>query len=372
MPLIPLFDARAEYADHAAELDDAVRQVLASGRYILGPQVAAFETEAVRYLRAAHAVGVGSGTDALSIALRAVGLSPGDLVATTPMTFFATAGAICSVGCRPAFVDVDPSTLNMDPDRLHELLAGPDRIKAIIPVHLYGCAADLDPIRALAAQRGLPVIEDAAQAFGASYKDAAAGTLGTAGTFSFYPSKSLGAFGDAGLIVTGDEAVAERARRLRDHGAETKYDHVEVGYNSRLDEMQAALLRVKLRHLDERLSAKRAVAAAYDEALEGLPVTVVGGGDWSGHACHLYVVRVAERRDEILRALGRRGIECGVHYPVPVHLQPALAGLGYGEGDFPVAEAAAREILSLPMYPGLGARGAHAVAKALREVVADS
>jgi len=320
--------------------------VLRSGRFILGPEVEAFEREVAEYLGVKYTIGVNSGTDALVIALRALGIGPGDEVITTPFTFFATAEAISLVGAQPVFVDIDPVTFNIDPALIPAAIT--PRTKAILPVHLYGHAADMDPILEIAKQHGLKVLEDVAQAFGGAYKGRKLGALGDAGAFSFFPTKNLGGFGDGGLIATNDPDVAETAKMLRAHGARKKYHNETLGYNSRLDALQAAVLRVKLRYLDTQNARRRHVAARYGEALGGVEGLVLPSEQpYAYHVYHQYTVRVLHGQRDALRArLAEAGIGTMIYYPVPVHRLPVYA---YPQGTLPLAEQAAQEALSLPM-----------------------
>lgn len=342
-----------------AELGAAFTRVLASRQFILGAEVGAFESELAHYLDTAFAVGVSSGTDALVCALLALDIGPGDEVVTTPFTFIATAEAIARVGARPVFADIDPVTLNLDPARLVRT----PRTRAVIPVHLFGHPAELASL-----DLDLPVIEDAAQAIGARAGGRRVGTLGRLGCFSFFPTKPLGALGDGGAVVTADAALAERIRRLRQHGSAEKHLYVELGGNFRLDALQAAFLRAKLPRLDGWLEERRAAAAAYSQELAGLdelalPVTRAGTEPAWAH----YVVRVRDgRRDALARHLDARGIATAVYYPRPLHLQPVFAKLGYARGDFPRAERAADEVLALPLFPGLTAEQRGRVVDAVR------
>jgi len=353
---IPIYDPRPEIAALRGEIDAAIKRVIDSGRFILGPEVEAFEREAAAYLGVKHAVGLNSGTDALVIGLRALGIGPGDEVITTPFTFFATAEAISLVGATPVFVDIDPRTFNIDPALIPAAIS--DRTRAIVPVHLYGQAAEMDPILKIAREHGLKVLEDTAQAFGGEYKGRKLGTLGDAGAFSFFPTKNLGGFGDGGLLATNSDEVAEKARMLRAHGARRKYENELLGYNSRLDALQAAVLRVKLRHLDEFNQSRRRVARAYGERLGTLPNLVLPyEAPHVGHVFHQYTVRVpADRRNAITAGLADRGISTIVYYPVPVHRLPVYA---HAQSDLPAAEEVAKQVLSLPMGPLLDVR--HAV-----------
>ena len=354
---VPLLDLKQQHLNLRDELRAALTRVLDSQQFILGEDVRLLESELARYTGAGHAVGCGSGSDALLLALLALDAGAGAEVVTTPFTFFATAGAVVRAGARPVFVDIEPRTYNIDPARIEEAIT--ERTRAVIPVHLYGQMAEMGAILGAAGRRGVRVIEDAAQAIGAS--DAAgrsAGAVGDAGCFSFYPTKNLGAAGEAGLVTTNDAGVAERLRRLRVHGGATEYHHDEVGFNSRLDTFQAAVLRVKLPHLDAWSDARRERAETYTRLIDdaGLAGAVtpphVNGG--ARHIFHQYVVRVpAARRDPLLEHLKANGVGTKVYYPVPLHLQPCFANLGYREGDFPESERAARETLALPMFPEL-------------------
>ncbi|GEM90769.1 DegT/DnrJ/EryC1/StrS family aminotransferase [Oceanithermus desulfurans] len=345
---IPIYDPRPEIAALRDEIDAAIRRVVDSGRFILGPEVEAFEEEVADYLGVRHAVGLNSGTDALVIGLRVLGVGPGDEVITTPFTFFATAEAISLVGAKPVFVDIDPRTFNIDPELIPAALT--ERTRAIVPVHLYGQAADMDPILAIAKEHGLKVLEDTAQAFGGEYKGRKLGTLGDAGAFSFFPTKNLGGFGDGGLLATNDDEVAEMARMLRAHGAKKKYQNEILGYNSRLDALQAAVLRVKLRHVDAFNQARRELAHAYTARLDELAgVTPPHEAPYGVHVYHQYTVRVADgKRDVVAAGLAERGVGTMVYYPTPLHQLPVC---DYAECTFPEAEQAAREVLSLPMSP---------------------
>ena len=352
---VPFLDLGRQYRQIQPEIDAAVGRTLESGRYVLGEEGAAFEREFAAYCGARHAVGVASGTDALHLALRAAGVRPGDRVITVPNIAAPTACAIVAAGAIPVLVDVDPHTLTLDPEKLRaHLVAQPAgrRARAAIPVHLYGFPAALDEIGRLCAVHEVSVIEDAAQAHGAEYAGRRVGTHGHLSGWSFYPTKNLGAYGDAGMVVTDDPAAAEQVRMLRSYGEEAKYANRVVGVNSRLDELQAAMLRVKLRHLDGWVAARRRLAALYDQLLAGAPVTRPVEMDPARHGYHLYVVR-SPRRDALQQHLRAQGIATSVHYPVPVHRQPAYQHLGYAEGDFPCAERACREVLSLPLYPEL-------------------
>lgn len=349
------------------EVLDAAARVLRSGQYIGGPEVEAFEREFAAHCGAPYAVAVSSGTDALVFALRAAGVGPGDDVLTSPMTFIATAEAISHVGARPVFVDVEPDSGLMDVTRAS--LALTHRTRAIIPVHLYGRPAEMDALATLARDRGLTLIEDACQAHGAEYRGRRAGALAHLGAFSFYPSKNLGACGEGGLVTAAHESAARAVARLRDHGQSRRYHHDVVGYNGRLDALQAAILRVKLRWLDEQNARRRDRARRYGEALAGIPgLTLPTAPAHVVPVHHLYVVQLPQR-DRVRERLQAAGVETGLHYPVPVHLAPAYRHLGYGIGDFPVAERFADHLLSLPFHPELTDAEIDEVAERLREAL---
>jgi dTDP-4-amino-4,6-dideoxygalactose transaminase len=349
---VPLLDLKLQYQKIKPEVLQVIHQVCEDQAFILGPQVEAFEQEIAKYLGAAHAIGVTSGTDALLLALMAAGVKPGDEVLTTPYSFFATAGSISRVGAVPVFVDIDPVSYNLDPSKVEAALT--PKARAVIPVHLYGRPADLDPILTLASGEGLAVIEDAAQAIGASWHGKRVGTLADAGALSFFPSKNLGGFGDGGMVVTNDAALAAKVRRLRVHGSERRYEHIDIGINGRLDALQAAVLRVKLTHLDEWTQARRRNAQRYVDLFTqaGLYEMLAVPSLVDGHVFNQFVIR-SKRRDELKSFLASREIGTEIYYPTPLHLQPCYRHLGYGEGDFPEAELAARETLALPIYPEL-------------------
>jgi dTDP-4-amino-4,6-dideoxygalactose transaminase len=359
---VPFLDLRPVHEELRVELEAAVQRVVASSRYVLGPEVEAFEHEFASFCGARHCVGVANGMQALELVLRALGVGVGDEVVTVSHTAFPTAAAVTATGATPVFVDVDPDSHCMRPDAL-EAAIGP-RTRAVMPVHLYGRCADMDAIVAAAERAGVPVVEDAAQAHGASYGGRRAGTLGVAAGFSFYPTKNLGAFGDAGAVVTDDEELAHRVRRLRNYGEESKYVNVVPGFNSRLDELQAAILRVKLPHVELWNAERRRIAATYDELLADVPGVTPPQPD-EGHVYHLYVVRSAQR-DELQQHLRQTGIGAQVHYPTPVHLQEAYWRGGAGvSGSLEVTERLAREVLSLPAYPGLSDAAVREVAGAV-------
>jgi len=348
---VPFVDLRRQGAELFEEFDAAFRSVVERAAYTLGPEVAGFESAFAELCGCTRAVGVSSGTDALKLAYLAAGVGPGDEVVMPVNTFIATAEAVSHVGATPVFVDCLAGTANIDPSRIAD--ACTDKTRAIVPVHLYGQPADMDPILALAADRGIAVIEDACQAHGATYRGRPAGSMGVAAAFSFYPGKNLGALGDGGAVTTNDPGIADRVALLRNHGQSDKYTHAVVGYCDRLHNLQAAFLSVKLPRLAEANASRRRAAERYDELLGAIAgVDPVGCRDDVEHVHHLYVVEV-EDRDAVRSALDAAGIESGIHYPVPLHLTPAYRDLGYGVGDFPVAERMAGRILSLPMHPYL-------------------
>ncbi|MEW6008454.1 MAG: DegT/DnrJ/EryC1/StrS family aminotransferase [Candidatus Omnitrophota bacterium] len=358
---IPLIDLKKQYRSIKEEVNEAVLQVLESGSFILGENAEALEEEFAYFCKVKYAVGVASGTDALELSLRALGIGQGDKVITTPFTFIATTEAIGQVGATPIFVDINPETYNIDPKKITEYLLGitnlqRQAIKAIIPVHLYGQPCDMDRLIKIAKDYNLRIVEDCAQAVGSEYKGEKVGSFGDTGCFSFFPSKNLGAYGDGGMIVTNDEKVAQRLRMLRVHGSKDKYHHISEGRNSRLDELQAAILRVKLRHLNNWNESRRKNAAAYNENLgkENLNGKVILPRELMGakHTYHLYVVRVKDR-DRLRNFLESNDVQTGVHYPLPLHLQEVNKNLGYNRGDFPTSELISDEIISLPMYPEL-------------------
>jgi dTDP-4-amino-4,6-dideoxygalactose transaminase/acetyltransferase-like isoleucine patch superfamily enzyme len=360
---VPMFDVAADIAPYADSLRAAFDAVLASGQFILGPEVDAFEREAAAYLGVRHAIGVASGTDALAIGLRALGIGAGDQVITTPMSFFATAEAIVAVGATPVFVDVDPATFNLDPTLLAAALTR--RTRAVLGVHLYGRPGEPDEVADFTRTHGLAYVEDCAQAFGASHAGRRVGTFGDVGAFSFFPTKPLGGFGDGGLVVCHDDRVADAARMLRAHGSRRKYHHERIGMNSRLDALQAALLRVRLPHVDAGIAARARVAAAYQRHLADLPGVLLPGPA-AGHAHHQFTIRVLDgKRDALAHALDAAGIESVVYYPTPLHLAPALSALP--RSDAPHAERLAGEVLSLPLHPGaLTADAPQRVARCIR------
>jgi dTDP-4-amino-4,6-dideoxygalactose transaminase len=347
---VPLLDLKAQYASIKHEIDEAMSRVVDSADFILGEELERFESEFATFCEVKHCVGVDSGLSALELVLRAWGIGPGDEVITAANTFIATALAISNTGAVPVLVDVDPETCNMDADAVRSAITA--RTKVLVPVHLYGMPADMDRINALAAQYGLAVVEDACQAHGAKYRGRRAGSLGHAAAFSFYPGKNLGAYGDGGAIVTSDDALAEQLRILRNYGQRGKYIHCTRGFNRRLDTLQAAILRVKLRHLDEWNLTRDQHARNYHELLLNSSVTLPCASAHIDSVWHLYVVRTSSR-DALKVHLDAAGIVTGMHYPTPIHMQGAYADAGYRNGDFPVTERLAREVLSLPMYAEL-------------------
>jgi dTDP-4-amino-4,6-dideoxygalactose transaminase len=349
--VVPFVDLAGQQASIQSEVGAAIHRVLSECNFVLGPQVEEFEREFARFVGCEHAVGVSSGLDALRLALMAVGIGPGDEVLVPANTYIATALAVSAVGARPVLVDCDPRTYNIDVGLIEAAVT--PRTKAVIPVHLTGQAADMDPILEVAGRHGLCVIEDAAQAHGTLYKGRSCGSLGSMGCFSFYPAKNLGAYGDGGMMTTGDPELAARVRRLRNYGQTAKYRHADKGLNARLDTLQAAILAVKLRHLPRWNNARFAHAERYKDLLTGVGDLVIQEQAWySTHIYHLFIVE-SEWRDALQEHLSTRAIHTGIHYPIPIHLQRAYRDLGYGEGDFPETERLAKRMLSLPMFPEL-------------------
>ena len=365
---VPFLDLKAINLAQADELEAAFRRVLNSGWYILGTEVASFEQRFASYSSAAHCIGVANGLDAIFLILKAYGIGSGDEVIVPSNTFIATWLAVSHCGATPVPVEPVEATYNIDPARIEAAIT--PRTKAIIAVHLYGQPADMDPIKAIATKHGLKVIEDAAQAHGARYRDARAGSLGDAAAFSFYPGKNLGALGDGGAVTTSDAALADEVRTYRNYGSKVKYYNDKAGYNSRLDELQAALLSVKLTTLDDGNRQRRAIAAVYQQELAGIPGLVLPEVPaWAEPVWHLYVIR-HPARDQLAKALAEQGIGTIVHYPVPPHLQPAYEAMGYQQGDFPIAEIIHREVLSLPISPTMTVEQASEVARAIRAALA--
>jgi dTDP-4-amino-4,6-dideoxygalactose transaminase len=360
--MIPFVDLPAQYRALRFEIDAAVAGVFESAQFILGPSVATFEQDFAVFCQTTEAIGVNSGTSALHLSLLAAGVGQGDEVITVPFTFVATVAAIEYAGARPVLVDVEPDFLTMDPARLEAAIT--PRTKAIIPVHVFGQPADMDPIMAIARKHGLVVIEDACQAHGSEYKGRRCGSIGQLGCFSFYPGKNLGAYGEGGAVVTSDPDLAKRIRLLRAWGEETRYEHKYRGFNYRMDGVQGAILGVKLRYLEAWTEARRRNAAEYGRQLEETPAVLPRERRDVRHVYHLYVVRL-EQRDAWRERLTEAGVQTGVHYPIPIHLQPAYRDLGYSAGDFPVCERASGEVLSLPMFPELTQDQIRTVALAL-------
>lgn len=360
--MIPLVDLKAQHDSIRAELLEAVTQTVDTSSFIMGPAIKEFEAGFARFCGCDFAIGVSSGTSALHLATAACELKPGDEVITIPHTFIATAEAVSMHGGVVRFVDIDPATYTMDVSKLEAAIT--PKTKIIVPVHLYGHPTDMDPLMAVARKHGLRVIEDCAQAHGAEYRGKRVGTIGDIGCFSFFPAKNLGALGDAGAVTTNSEELAARIRLLRNHGREGKYEHSFVGYNERMDTLHAAVLNVKLPHLNAWNDARRAHAADYDRLLDGAKVVKPTVAENCTHVYHLYVIRHPDR-DALQKVLSEKGIATGVHYPLPLHLQPAYASLGYKQGDFPETERAAKSILSLPMYPELSAQQVEEVSRAI-------
>lgn len=348
--MIPFFDLKTQYKEIRNDIDKNINRVLSSGNFILGEELVSFENEFAKFCGVKFAIGVGSGTFALFLALKSLGIKREDEVITVPNTFIATAEAISQVGAKPVFVDVDNDTFNIDVAKIEEKIN--EKTKAIIPVHLYGHPVDMDPILKIAKKNNLRVIGDAAQACGAEYKGRKISGLGDITIFSFYPTKNLGAYGDAGAITTNNDEIAEKIRLLRNYGQKIKYHHLIKGFNSRLDEIQAAILRVKLKRLDEWNNSRRKIAKIFNELLENADVVLPIEREYAKHVYYLYVVR-SNQRDKLQQWLKSKAISTLIHYPIPIHLQMAYKDLGYKKGDFPVVETCAKEILSLPMFPEL-------------------
>lgn len=365
--MIPFVDLKSQYVSIKDEVNAAIQGVLDSCQFTLGSEVAAFEKEFATYCQTEHGVAVNTGTSALHLALLAAGVGPGDEVITVPFTFVATVSAIDYCGARPVFVDIDPKSFTMDVTAIERAIT--PKTKAILPVHLYGQPADMAPIVEIARKHKLIVIEDAAQAHGAEYKGRRAGSLGHMGCFSFYPGKNLGAYGEGGMVVTDNPDYTRTIRMLRDWGAERKYEHVLKGYNFRMEGIQGAVLRVKLRHLEAWTEARRAAAARYDSLLAGSGVPTPTAMPYARHVYHIYAIRTRDRQ-VWQKTLNEQGIQTGIHYPFPIHLLPAFSDLGYRRGQFPHAEQAASEVLSLPMFPELTSAQVEAVSQAVRNLAA--
>jgi dTDP-4-amino-4,6-dideoxygalactose transaminase len=361
---VPFLDLKAQYHSIKPEIDAAVAKILESSQFVLGEEVAGFEREFAAYCGAAQGIAVNSGTSALHLAFLAAGIGPGDEVITIPHTFVATVAAIRYTGARAVFVDVDPVTYTMDPGKVEAAIT--PRTRAVVPVHLYGHPADMDPILEVARRRKLLVVEDAAQAHGARYKGRPVGSMSDMACFSFYPGKNLGAYGEGGLVATSNEEYARTIRMLRDWGQDRKYHHLLAGYNYRMEGLQGAILRVKLRHLEKWTEARRAHAARYSTLLADTGLGLPSEATACRHVYHVYAVRTRERED-LMKKLGEQGVQTGIHYPVPVHLQPAYADAAWSKGSFPHSEAAADEVVSLPMYPEMTEDHLQAVSQALHD-----
>jgi len=364
---IPLLDLKLQYDSIKDEIGAALGRVLDAQRFVLGQEVENLECEIARYCGASYGVGVASGTDALILSLKALGIKENDEVITTPLSFIATAEAVSSVGAIPVFVDIDKRTYNINPSLIEGKIT--KKTRAIMPVHIYGQCADMDPVLEVAKRHNLCVIEDCAQAIGASYKDKKAGTMGHAGGVSFFPSKNLGAFGDGGMVVTNNKEIRDKINILRVHGSSERYRHEILGHNSRLDNLQAAVLTVKLKSLDKWINMRRELALLYEELLSGTPVVTPFVRERNTHTYHLYVI-AAPQRDELLKHLRASGIETRVYYPIPIHLQECYSYLGYKKGDFPIAEWASESTLAIPIYPGLKKEWAQMVADRIKEFFA--
>jgi dTDP-4-amino-4,6-dideoxygalactose transaminase len=365
---VPYLDLKAQYASIKPEIDAAIARVLDSCQFVLGSEVAGFEQDFATYCGAAECIALNSGTSALHLALLAAGVGPGDEVITVPFTFVASVAAVCYCGARPVLVDIDPRSFTMDPAAVEAAIT--PRTKAILPVHLYGQSADMDPLMDVARRHGLVVIEDAAQAHGARYKGRPVGSIGQMGCFSFYPGKNLGAYGEGGAVTTSNAEYASTIRMLRDWGQDRKYHHLLRGFNYRMEGFQGAILRAKLRHLERWTEARRGVVNLYNELLADSGVETPTEMPWGRHVYHVYTLRTHDR-DGLQASLQAEGIQTGIHYPVPVHLQPAYADLGYGRGAFPHAEAAAEQVLSLPLYTELSSQAVAEVAGAVKKAVAN-
>jgi len=364
---VPYLDLKAQYQSIKPEIDAAIARVLESGQFVLGSEVAGFEEEFAAYSGTAQCVALNSGTSALHLALLAAGIGPGDEVITVPFTFVASVAAVIYAGARPVMVDIDPRSFTMDPAAIEAAIT--PRTKAILPVHLYGQSADMDPIMDVARRHGLVVIEDAAQAHGAKYKGRRVGSIGDMACFSFYPGKNLGAYGEGGAVTTSNPGRAQTIRMLRDWGQDRKYHHVLRGFNYRMEGFQGAILRVKLRCLERWTETRRKLVQQYNELLAHAGVETPTEMPWGRHVYHVYTLRTDDR-DGLQSALQAEGIQTGIHYPVPAHLQPAYSDLGYGRGDFPRSEEAATQVLSLPLYPELSPQAVAEVAGAVKKAVA--
>jgi len=363
---IQMVDLTSQYRKIKPEIDEALHRVLDSGMFILGKEVGEFEAAAAQYLGTRHAIGCASGTDALQVAMMALEIGPGDEVITTPFTFVATTETIVLLGAKPIYVDIDPQTYNIDPAAIAAAVTS--KTKAILPVHLYGHAADMDPIMEIARKHGIPVIEDAAQAMGAEYRGRKLGGIGAMGCISFFPSKNLGAFGDAGMVVTNDDVLAAKLRMIINHGSRKRYYHEIIGVNSRMDTLQAAILNVKLKHLEQWHEARRAAARFYNTLFKGKPVTTPYEAPYARHIFHQYTLRLPDR-DKVAAALAQKKIPHAIYYPVPLHLQQAYAASGKPAGAFPRTDRATAEVLSLPMHTELTEEQQRFIAQAVLEAI---
>ena len=364
---VPYLDLKAQYRSIKPEIDAAIARVLDSCQFVLGPEVAGFEHDFAAYSGTSECIAVNSGTSALHLALLAAGVGPGDEVITVPFTFVASVAAVVYAGAKPVLVDIDPRSFTIDPAAIEAVIT--PRTKAILPVHLYGQPADMDPILEVARRHNLVVIEDAAQAHGAKYKGRPVGSIGDMACFSFYPAKNLGAYGEGGAVTTGNAEYARTVRMLRDWGQDRKYHHVLRGFNYRMEGFQGAILRVKLRHLDAWIEARRTIVGKYNQLLADCAMGRPTEMPWARHVYHVYTLRSRDR-DAVLAALDKQGVQTGIHYPVPVHLQPAYADLGYKRGDFPQSEKAADEVFSLPLYPEMTDDQIESVSEALMGLAA--
>ena len=358
---IPLLDLKAQYQSIKTDIDAAIKKVVDAQDFILGEEVKQFEKETAEYCGTKYGVGVASGTDALILALKALNIGPGDEVITTPFTFFATAESISIVGAKPVFVDIEPKAYNIDPSLIEAQIT--KKTKVIIPVHLYGQCADMDPIIAVAKKHGLKIIEDNAQAIGATYKGRKSGSMGDIGALSFFPSKNLGGFGDGGMAVTNDEKLAARIKSLRVHGSSIRYIHSEIGMNSRLDSLQAAVLRVKLQYLNKWIEGRKSIAEFYNSKLRGLPIICPNAQSYNIHTYHQYTLRVKSDKEKLMKHLLDNGIETRTYYPIPLHLQESYKSLGYKNGSMKESEMACREAFSIPVFPEM--------AQAQKDYIAD-
>ena len=365
---VPLADLKIQYGQLKDEILASLAEVAESAAYVLGPKVASFEKDFAAYAGARHAIGVNSGTSALHLALICAGVKSGDEVISVPMTFIATSWAISYAGATPVYVDVDPDTATMDVSQVEKRIT--KKTKALLPVHLYGQPADMDPLLDISRKHGIPIVEDVAQAHGATYRGRKAGTMGQTGCFSFYPGKNLGAYGEAGAVITDDDAIAARLRSLRDHAQEQRYHHSEIGFNYRMDGFQGAVLGIKMKHIERWTLARIALAEKYLELMADLPIDLPVHMPDRRHVWHLFVTR-HPKRDAIRAELERRGIQTGLHYPIPLHLQKAYKHLGYREGDFPVAERIGRECMTLPLFPEMTSQQQAAVIDGVGDVLAN-